>query len=410
MAAVSVFWLQLKQRILLRQVPHAVLSWRYLLPRQPGYVRAHQYVFLNAWQGLPRVGWIAIALYSYLLWFLYQSWRQIWRSWHKCSAACARQVKVSRFKQLGHLMYLAFLQTTPPAFYYRYQLYRLPKEQWLKYVYTHELPHWHLAFSPAISEQSATLMSDKHAFAQSMGEQGLPVVDDVVIDARGPLQESIVFQRRGLFFKPVRGSQKQGCVGLHYDDGLDQYRLDLESGPVTQASDILKRLKDLIGATPYLVQPMLANHPQLLAAVPCQHLITFRVVTVMRDDTCKVISAILEWPLQAHDKVIYPIVLDMATGALLDEPLPVFQQEQAARERPVLRQTSLPIFKEMAQIVQAAHASFPDIFTIGWDLVWTPTGLKLLEGNINWGVDSHQLHRPVLIEHYVNKISGGTAS
>lgn len=413
MGSVLTYWSYLKHRVLKRRVPHAVLSWRYLLPGQSGYVRAHRKVFFSAWQRLPRLGWLAIAVYSYLLWFLYQGWRQAWLVWRKNSLCYAQQKQVSRIRQLRDLLSLVFLQTTPPAFYYRYRLSDYPKEQWLKFIYTHELPHWHLTFSPAISPQSERLMADKHLFASVMGNKGVPVVDGVLFESGNELRYDSVFQGRSLFIKPQRGSQKQGCMALQYDVVHDNYRLDTASVVVTEPADIFDYLQRTIDRSPYLVQPMLENHQQLLEAVPCSHLVTFRVVTFCNDGEPTVVSTLLEWQQETDStvqfKAIYPLAFDVVTGDLSDY-LRVIETQQPQPHsqpvRPTLLKSSLPIGAEIERITKAAHQVVPDIFAVGWDVVWTPTGLQLLEGNINWGVDLHQRQGPKLIEHYMNLVKG----
>lgn len=387
-------------------MPHAVLSWRYLLPGQSDHVRAHRKVFFNTWQRLPRLGWLAIAVYSYVVWYFYQGWCQTWLVWRKNSMAYAQQVQVSQLRQLRDLMSLVFLQTTPPSFYYRYQLSDYPKEQWLKFIYTHELPHWHLTFSPAISPQSERLMADKHLFASVMGSKGIPVVDGVLFESGRELHHDLVFQGRSLFLKPQRGSQKQGCMGLQYDVVNDSYRLDTPSGILARPEDILDHLQAMVNDTSYLVQPLLENHRQLLEVVSCAHLLTFRVVTFWNEGDPTVVSTLLEWQQETDSSVqfqtIYPLVFDVVTGSLSDYLAHVFNRQQPAR--PTLLQLSLPIGPQIERITKAAHQLVPDIFAVGWDVVWTPTGLFLLEGNINWGIDLHQRQGPKLMEHYIKSI------
>lgn len=405
MVPVSTRWAQLKQRIFLRKVPHAIFSWRYCLPGQPAYVKAHRKVFLNTWPSKPRSWWVLVAVYSYLLWFAYQGWRQVWVAWSKHSSALLRSSQISKFRQLGDLLSLAFLQTTPPFYYYLFRLNRYPARQWLRFVYSHELPHWHLTFSPAISGQSADLMSDKDAFAKAMSKCRIPAIDGVLVKPGEPLEMAQVFQRRSLFFKPQRGSQKQGCMVLHYDAAADEYGLEAQEGRLTAPDKILACLRDIVDSTPYLIQPLLENHPQLLEAVPCEQLLTFRVVTICQQEVPKVVSCLLEWSEEPHAKVVYPITFNVTSGHLSLVPIPNLQDNAHQVVQPILLRDSLPIGRELAQTAEAAHQAFPDIFAIGWDLVWTPSGVHVLEGNINWGVDAHQLQEPTLIEYYADRVT-----
>ena len=41
---------------------------------------------------------------------------------------------------------------------------------------------------------------------------------------------------------------------------------------------------------------------------------------------------------------------------------------------------------ELAALAVRAHALFPDVFSVGWDVVYTTEGFRLLEGNTSWGM------------------------
>lgn len=56
---------------------------------------------------------------------------------------------------------------------------------------------------------------------------------------------------------------------------------------------------------------------------------------------------------------------------------------------------------EVVDIAQKAHSCFSDLFSIGWDLAVTPDGVRLIEGNINWAVDPHQINKPLLMPGHI---------
>ena len=44
----------------------------------------------------------------------------------------------------------------------------------------------------------------------------------------------------------------------------------------------------------------------------------------------------------------------------------------------------IPFFEESISLAMEAHKHVPQLFTIGWDIVTTPDGPLLLEGNDGW--------------------------
>ncbi len=58
-------------------------------------------------------------------------------------------------------------------------------------------------------------------------------------------------------------------------------------------------------------------------------------------------------------------------------------------------------WQELENTALQAHANFPDLFSIGWDLTVTPEGVKLIEGNINWAVNAPQMNEPALMPEYL---------
>jgi hypothetical protein len=394
-------WSQIKRHILLRKVPHAVFSWRYLLANQSPSVCLHKKVFVSAWATLPRAAWVLIALYSYTLWFLFFGWQQLLRVWHNQSPLLQESARVSRFQQFGDLLFLTFGQTTPPFFYYTYQLYLYSKDRWLDFVYTHELPHWHQTWSPDMSDTTQKLMTDKFEFARFLSEHTLPGVEGRLLQPLAPISKEELFRGRSVFLKPQQGSRKQGCFILHFHEQTNSYSLmDEVQKTITRRSEILDFLQSRVDKEAYLLQPLLVNHAELSQICPSDHLITFRIVTAIIGATAKVISAILEWPKQAHSIVIYPVQIDVESGKLKQIRTRFSNQEEIPESLLKIGGTSLPYWPELKATAEKTHLHFPDLLTIGWDLVLTTDGVKILEGNINWGVDNHQLNAPNLLPYY----------
>lgn len=394
-------WMALDSRILRRKSPHAILSWRYFLPRQSPHVLLHRKVFLRAWPEYPRPVWALIALYSYPPWYLFHGWRQVLTIWRRRSPELSGRHGISRGRQLLDLLVLALGHSTPPAFYYQYKLYRVPESQWLGFIYTHELPHWHRVMSPELGRKTSHLMSHKHAFAGEMTRLGLPAVESASsVQKGGSIPDGLLFSRQALFLKPESGSRKEGCFELHYDSSGQTYRLE-GSDRIEGKEAILRRLEQEISRRDFLVQPLLRNHPLLVRHCKTRRLVTIRLVTIAGVSRGRMICANLEIPVDEGWNRVCSLSIDARTGSLSRFDKGGLETREDIRGMlGLLEGFRLPLWREVVQVAEMAHASFPDLSTIGWDLAITDQGVRLLEGNINWGVAAHQLSNGPLIPRW----------
>ncbi|MFT5083435.1 MAG: hypothetical protein ACI9Y1_001478 [Lentisphaeria bacterium] len=398
-------WQKISKRILKRQIPHALLSWRYILPGQSIAVKLHRKIFLSAWPDQSRATWFLVALYSYTLWYLIYSWRHVFRDWKNYGNALKRQEGISNGHQLFSLLSLALLHSIPPRFYYHYRLYSYPREEWLKFIYTHELPHWHMVMSRSISETSKQLMVDKHLFSVHMRTLDLPTI--TTLDCLAPGQESgemSVFNQRSVFLKPCKGSAKRGCYRLLYEDDTNDYSLITgNSKPIQGKETIASFLRAELQQYDYLVQPLLRNHEWLRAEGA---LITIRLVTLMRHGIPKSICATLEVPIHDDLQEVYLLVIDCNSGLIIDTPSALLKKRGITETliNKNIVNAHLPQWNKIKDIVEKAHSECIDITTIGWDLALTTDGIKLLEGNTNWGVYAHQRLDNKLIENFASML------
>jgi len=400
-------WQQIKRRIIKRQAPHAILSWRYFLPNQSEAVKLHRRTFLKAWPQYPRIVWFLIALYSYPLWYFFYSWRQIARVWTKRSVKLQRQESISRRQQLFSILSLALLHSTPPAFYYQYRLYRYPESEWLDFIYTHELPHWHLVMSPKISERTHRLMSHKDAFSVEMAKVGLPGIPTLhILEKNEQLTEARVFCQQSLFFKPEQGSRKKGCFELSYDSAQKSYQLKgLGKQAITTQSQIKEAIDRQVHSQRYLVQPLLKNHALLEVYYHSLQLVTIRLITTIVTKQSKAISGMLEIPIEGSFNNVYSIDIQLKDGALNNMDR-YYSLAEDAQIQNILKSKGLilPFWSELVLTAEQAHQQFLDIVTIGWDLAITEQGVVLLEGNVNWGVAVHQYDKNNLIQALIANI------
>jgi len=381
-------WSKIKQQILFRRVPHTVTSWRFLLPGQSQAIGLHRKVFLQAWPSLPRWAWLMIFLYSAMTWLLFFSWRQIWFCMSKKRVELDKTCNISPFRQLVDLLTLALLHFIPPVFYYKYELYLKPKNQWLDYIYTHELPHWHQLLSVKGSHlDSRKVLTDKKAFACRMADQEIASVNSVAYLTKNSIVKADkIFIGQSLFLKPNEGSQGRGVFELQCDEGSKTYQLLGGGEIITGRKKILTRINQLLQSENYLVQALLKNHPKIIELCDTTKLVTLRMVTAYVDQQATLLFATVEIPRADNANSWTLFAVEVTTGRLFDNCSLIKEANH-----PDLSGEIVPFWQGCVNLCLDAHTKLPDILTVGWDVVITNSGVKLLEGNINWGVETHQI-------------------
>jgi len=389
-------WQQIKTQILQRRVPHTVMSWRFLLPNQSRAIQLHCKVFLSAWPRLPRWQWALIAIYSAMTWWLFFSWRLIYLCLKHRNHALSEKPAIPVVKHFFDLLSLSLLYGIPPYYYYRYRLDQSPRKQWLDYVYDHELPHWHQVLSGGMSRKTQTLMTEKNAFAEYMAEHGIASVKTCAFFGKGEkVGADTLFQEQSFYFKPDIGSRAEGNLVLAFDAETEAYQL-LAKESIESQDGILAELNQRVQQRDYLMQPLLSNHQLITEMCGTTSLITLRLVTGLIHGETIALFAKLEVRCSDETKGSWQLALDLVTGQLSDRSDLQHEEFQKLKQR--VDGKTLPFWQEAVAICLKAHAHFPDLPAIGWDVVFTDSGVKLLEGNINWGIAGHQIlsDRPLL--------------
>jgi hypothetical protein len=168
-------------------------------------------------------------------------------------------------------------------------------------------------------------------------------------------------------------------------------------------AELLNRLAGRSRAGPLMIQPHLANHPEIndLAG---ESLITVRVITCLDEADAPVVTHGMlrvlsklepDWPMKTE--LGSPVdletgILGLMTGDKGDTRFQWFA-DHPVTGGPVLGRT-LPHWPEIRSVALAAHLACPDRLLVGWDIALTPDGAVLLEGNAYPDVDFLQrVHR-----------------
>lgn len=385
-------------KLLHRRVPPTVLSWRMLLFSKNRVIRLRRMVFFNSWPNQSRLLWLIITLYFLLKWYLFYGWLKTARvyKWHRSGVLA--QHGVGKARQALILFKAAFLNGITPEAVYQFALYNVPEEEWLDYVYRHETEQFHAVISRSASSESIRFMTSKAHFAKVLRDNGLPYVETMLFLNKGePLKEDEIIQKRSLFFKPEAGSRGEGCFILEYDAASGTHTWDGNA-----AGGFLAHLTIAMKETNYLVQPLLKNSDAMESLCGNIGLVVVRLVTGMVGGAPKALYAMLQVPVQEKPIWFRMASIDVDSGKVLATPtigLSTAWDEERLAMVP-LTGKAIPDWAEALNIAKSAHFLAADIPTVGWDVAFTEEGPVLLEGNIGWGIDIHELHlrKPALTD------------
>jgi hypothetical protein len=233
-------------------------------------------------------------------------------------------------------------------------------------------------------------LSDKQGTAEALARAGLPVPELLEIIPRGqaPDPTAAAWSQPGqLFVKPRRGSAARGAMAI---DVLAPDRYRIANGPLINANLLQKQLSGACPEDDLMVQTRLQVAPAMedLAAAGAAPVLR---LTAARNpgEAAFLHSALLSVDVPGESprnfirgKILAPIDLNsgrMERGLWFLNPgeryceLPWNQAPLVSRR--------LPDFERAAEITLRATALFPSLAIVNWDLIVTPSGPVVLEGN-----------------------------
>lgn len=328
-------------------------------------------------------------------------------------AEVARVTGKSRFRQLRDQIEISVRYAILPPWYYVYDLYQdHNRERILHYINRFEVKrsiypflrayYAHLHGMPAGG--SNMLVSDKLRFAARCQQGGLPTSPIVGFAARGELRTPEgallgALPRVDLFTKPVRGCGGRGATRWEYRNGT--FRSN--DGRALTESALGHQLEKRSRRVQMLIQPRLRNSPDLADLTP-GGLCTVRALTC-RDEkgSFELTHAVFRMPVRREAAVDnfhqggIAAPIDIASGAL--GRATSFLLTGCAKWHALHPTTGgqiagrvLPFWLEVVSLVGRAHALFPDLVAVGWDVALLDGGPCLIEANK--GPDVDLIQRP----------------
>jgi hypothetical protein len=213
----------------------------------------------------------------------------------------------------------------------------------------------------------------------------------------------------GFVIKPALGSMGQG-VGL-FSRVPSGFRDAL--GGIFTAAELYDRLVADGGQGGMILQERLAIHPELVRLTGTPYLQTLRMITLLDDaESCRILHSHLKVIVDhrvldnsAHDGPASAVraAVDVLAGRLI-------RAVQTPANRPGFRTLAvhpktgipfagfqLPFWPDVRDLVRRTAPLFWPLRTIGWDIALTPTGPRVVEGNVWWDPPQGQLSLPTLV-------------
>jgi hypothetical protein len=303
-------------------------------------------------------------------------------------------------RQLGEQLALALRASMVPYWYYMFEIYDDHRRRAAS-LYLQRYETKGFIFN-LLQPRTDDGMQDKSVFSRRCRDAGVKAVPVLLVLRNGEIitpedGEPLSVLRHDLFVKPRIGRGGSNAERWNYD-GQDWHNRTLGK---LDANGLLKHLASLSVERDYIVQPRIANHPDL-ADVNNGALATVRVVTCRNEaGGFEATDAAFRMAIGTNDTVDnfhaggIAAAVDMATGRL--GPASNMGLKPDIGWRTVHPNTGaaiegriLPIWPKVLDLATRAHAAFPERVVVGWDIAILADGPAVVEGNIKPDLDIHQ--------------------
>lgn len=260
------------------------------------------------------------------------------------------------------------------------------------------------ACSPLKLTEIRSFIRDKVAYSELLHQYGLPATETQAVLSPARFFGRIPTLRNGedakaflrndarypLFAKPVEGRESVGSVRID-SIGADGRELHLGNGKVVPLDAFVA---EIVADYPegYIFQTAVHQHPDL-TAITGPVIGTMRYITLWDGDWPRLLYAVWKIPSPRAmsdnywQKGSMAGQLDRETGKLLRVRRGMAHQIEELTHHPVSGVSfdglTFPHWKEIERVACDAHAMFPEMGLIGWDMAVGPDGPVIIEANDN---------------------------
>jgi hypothetical protein len=206
-------------------------------------------------------------------------------------------------------------------------------------------------------------------------------------DKTKPEEIAVLARERPLFLKPQAGYGGYGCFSLRY---LENGRYLVNQALFLSREDLKDFLAGKFLNSAYLVQPLVANHPEL-HDISNGSLCALRIITLLPcpGGEAEYLLGIFQSPIKkmvtCNLGLYCPV--DTETGKLGAGFFSLTSYATASSHpagKGVLPGRALPFWNEAKKLALSAHTALGGVAALGWDVALTENGPLLLEANSGW--------------------------
>jgi hypothetical protein len=311
----------------------------------------------------------------------------LWRN----GTAVAAKAKRPLHRQFLDQMRLYFTAGVLPPWYYIYELYDRPRNRDARsFIYRCESKTGVLAMLKRM-RAPFSIVSDKVAFADQCRWFGIRTVPVLAVAREGRFEWKVAPADRQVdwFVKPIDG---KGGKNIERWDHAGGDRHLGQAGELVDSALLAARFAAESWAVPRLVQPRIANHPDL-------HSLSNGALATVRALTCldeqgrpELVGAVMRMAVGENHVVDnlhaggIAAGIDLLTGELgpasnLGADVRLGWIERHPDSGAAIRGFRLPCWEQLQPFAEHAHQGFSDRVLIGWDIALTADGPVLVEAN-----------------------------
>lgn len=384
----------------------ALLPWFHHARRNTPMARLRRWIATEEGKNNRPSAWLAAPLH------LLTSLRQILVTWAENRRITLERFQVSPTRQFLDLCLLSWRYNYAAHDYYRMKFWLQPRNTWADY-----LPHReHMQVLKVLRERlPIDEFDDKLNLFLRLEAAGLPSIPVLGVARHGQWLPKPVFPPRpellaqDLVIKPTDGCMFDGVQIWRLRPNKAYSRELTKPGPfgnivtgecVLSEEGLFQHILELSKTRTILVQGRVHNSSDIQKVSP-RNLANFRVLSYSTAEGIQIAAAVLRL---AYDGTRIPAgcylspveresgILGLATGNQFHwghGPDHIHSDVRVAGH-------PCAAWPQLCELALRAHALFPWMPAIGWDLLDTTDGPMIMEANASWGADIIQVAQPFL--------------